>query len=232
MQSVARGVGLSGLAPLVLACAMAAPAARGNVPRPQVQLPNVHIGKTTPPAGGGIKTFKPNAAPGSKTIKGSLVHTQKGLKQNKSLQQKYIPNTPTGGGTAGVGGIDVTKQVNPANTPIPGGDTNPGGGGTFEGSGGTLELGGGTTGVGIAAPGAVLNETQSGNTVGGTTGGGIASPGAGLGGSIAAPDAVFNETQRGQTVSGGDVYGGGNMTLQAPAGGAGNLGGSVPPPTK
>lgn len=46
------------------------------------------------------------------TIKGSVVHTHE---QNKGLQQKYIPNTPTGGGAADVGGIDVTKQANLSN---------------------------------------------------------------------------------------------------------------------
>ncbi len=140
MQNMARGVGLSGLATLILACAMAAPAAAVQVPRTQVQL-NVHIARPNPLPGGRIKTFKPNATPGINTVKGGLVHTQKGLQQNKKLQQKYIPNTPTGGGAASVRGIDVTKQVDPTNTSNPSG-------GTLEGSGGTLELGGGTTGRG------------------------------------------------------------------------------------
>ena len=40
---------------------------------------------------------------------------------------------------------------------------------------------------------------------------------------IVAPDVVLNETQRGNTVGRGGVYGGGgNITLQAPGGGAGN----------
>ncbi len=140
MQNMARGVGLSGLAAFMFECAMAAPAAAVQVPRTQVQL-NVHIARPNPLPGGRIKTFKPNATPGINTVKGSLVHTQKGLQQNKKLQQKYIPNTPTGGGAASVGGIDVTKQVDPTNTSNPSG-------GTLEGSGGTLELGGGTTGRG------------------------------------------------------------------------------------
>ncbi len=76
--------------------------------------------------------------------------------------------------------------------------------------------------LGIVAPDVVLNETQHDNTIGGTTGGGIASPGARLGGGIVAPDVVLNETQRGNTVGRGGVYGGGgNITLQAPGGGAG-----------
>lgn len=44
---------------------------------------------------------------------------------------------------------------------------------------------------------------------------------------------VTSGTAQAHTVGRGGVYGGGgNITLQAPGGGAGNLSGSVPPPTK
>ena len=232
MQNMARGVGLSGLATLILACAMAAPAAAVQVPRTQVQL-NVHIARPNPLPGGRIKTFKPNATPGINTVKGSLVHTQKGLQQNKKLQQKYIPNTPTGSGAASVGGIDVTKQVDPTNTSNPSG-------GTLEGSGGTLELGGGTTGGGgilkegdLTSPNAVkgtgttnINQGDPDRPVNiGSeyNGGGIfnsnqATGGTGEGGGI------FNSNQ----ATGGTGEGGGIFNSNQATGGSGGLNSGVP----
>ena len=51
MQKVARGVGLSGLAALILACAMAAPAVALKIPNPTIPLGTGHITPhQTPPS--------------------------------------------------------------------------------------------------------------------------------------------------------------------------------------
>jgi hypothetical protein len=77
MQDVVRGVGLGGLATLILACATASPAvASETVPHVVVPSQSVHLTRPNPPAGGGIKTVKsttgvktlpkPNGTPGIK----------------------------------------------------------------------------------------------------------------------------------------------------------------------
>ncbi len=77
MRNVARSVGLGGLATLILACAMAAPAAASEtVPHTVVPSQSVQFKKPPSPAGGGIKTVKstggiktpprPNGTPGIK----------------------------------------------------------------------------------------------------------------------------------------------------------------------
>ena len=116
MHNVARGVGLSGLATLILACAMAAPAAAVEVPQTHVPLPNVHI---APP-----KIAPPKShvhAPTQPTPKGNALHPPKGLQQNN------ISNAPTGGGNATGGGVKVL-QGTPASP-----QTNPSGGNTTTG---------------------------------------------------------------------------------------------------
>ncbi len=60
MQNAARVVGLSGLAALVLACAMAAPAVAASAVNPTITPPIVKPNfKPVNPTGGGIKTVRP-----------------------------------------------------------------------------------------------------------------------------------------------------------------------------
>jgi len=116
MQNVVRGVGFGGLASLILACAMAAPAAAVEVPQVHPPLPNVHIAppKIAPP-----KITAPKShvhAPTQPTPKGNALHPPKGLQQNN------ISNAPTGGGNTTGGGVKVLQgtpaspQTNPSGT--------------------------------------------------------------------------------------------------------------------
>ena len=121
MQNVARGVGLSGLATLILACAMNAPATAVEVPQIHPPLPNVHMAppKIAPP-----KITAPKShvhAPTQPTPKGNALHPPKGLPQNN------ISNAPTGGGNTTGGGVKVLEGT-PASP-----QTNPGGGTTTGG---------------------------------------------------------------------------------------------------
>ncbi len=116
MQTAARGVELSRLATLILACAMATPAAAVEVPQTHVLVPNVHI---TPQ----IKSPKITApqprlhTPLQPTVKGNQLNTSKGLQYN----------APTGGGNATGGGVKVLQgtpaspQTNPSGGITPGG---------------------------------------------------------------------------------------------------------------
>ena len=119
MQNVVRGVGLSGLATLIIACAMAAPAAAVQVPPPQVPHVRVAPPKITPP-----KITAPKShvhAPTQPTLKGNALHPPKGL------QQKNISNAPTGGGTTPGGGVKVLQGTPASPQTSPSGGTTTGG---------------------------------------------------------------------------------------------------------
>jgi opacity protein-like surface antigen len=113
MQNVARGVGLSGLAALILACAMAAPAVAASVVNPTiVPIVKPTFRPNTPPAGGGIKTVRP-----PQNNKSNL-----GRPPSVKADRLNSNSNPGGGTTTGGGGtVDVTvsdihspKLVDPA----------------------------------------------------------------------------------------------------------------------
>jgi len=111
MQNVARGVGLCGLATLILACAVAAPAVAIDVPPPKVPVPEVHI---TPP-----QITPPKIAPPKIAVPQPQVQTP--------TQPTVKGNAPLGGGTTTGGGVKV--DTGEANQPAP-----PSGGTTIGGA--------------------------------------------------------------------------------------------------
>jgi hypothetical protein len=111
MQNVARGVGLSGLAAIILACAVAAPAVAVEVPPPKVPVPEVHI---TPP-----QITPPKIAPPKIAVPQPQVQTP--------TQPTVKGNAPLGGGTTTGGGVKV--DTGEANQPAP-----PSGGTTIGGA--------------------------------------------------------------------------------------------------
>ena len=212
MQNVVRGVGFGGLASLILACAMAAPAAAVEVPQVHPPLPNVHIAppKIAPP-----KITAPKShvhAPTQPTPKGNALHPPKGLQQNN------ISNAPTGGGNTTGGGVKVLQG-----TP-----TSPSGGTTTGGEAigvnkqidqPSLQGGGNATGDGVKVLQGTPASPQT-NPSGTTTGGGENASPTRLQGVQPIDNSNTNP-------SGGTTKGGGVEVLQTPASPQTNPGGGT-----
>ncbi len=106
MQNVARGAGLSGLAALILACAMAAPAVAGGGVNPTITPTIVHpnMGPYRSPTGGGIKTVRPPQ------------NSKSNLGRPPSVKA-YRLNSQKGGGTTTGGGGTVDVTVSDTHSP-------------------------------------------------------------------------------------------------------------------